>query len=207
MLRHCKTNGLSICIAVARPLGHPQGTHGSPRGMVQLWQFFFLVEEESCLVLETISLDHGNIPTGFARVSSRPIFFFAPFYSTSMANFDIVSRLFILSAREGLFFINFMSFTRVFEWFCLSRNTILGGWLTRNQISSASMRIFETLLSIQTFSFFQTHLGVFFFCCGFLFSCFASGILSIVAIVQPPIYLNLDYTDRTTEPRCQRMDA
>ena len=114
MLRHCKTNGLAICIALDRQLGNPQGTHGSPRGMVQLWQFFFPVGEEGCSVLETISLDHGNIPTEF--VLDR--IFFLPFYFTSMANFDTVSRLFILSARKGLFLINFMSFTQGF-WMVL----------------------------------------------------------------------------------------
>ena len=38
--------------------------------------------------------------------------FFAPFYFISVPNFDIMLWVFILPSREGLFVINFMSFTQ-----------------------------------------------------------------------------------------------
>ena len=85
IVNDCKTNALTILIAVGRPLEHPWGTHGNPGGMVQFWHFFFLVGDERCLVLETTSLDHRNIPTGFVRVSSRtsrPSFFRTIFISS-----------------------------------------------------------------------------------------------------------------------------
>ena len=59
---------LIICFPVGRTSGHPWGTRGNPRGMVQFWYFLFAAGEGSCLVLETTSLDHGDIPTGLLRV-------------------------------------------------------------------------------------------------------------------------------------------
>ena len=50
---------------MGRPPGHPQRTHGKPAGVVQFWYFFFPRGGGSCLVLETTSLDLGDIPTGF----------------------------------------------------------------------------------------------------------------------------------------------
>ena len=88
-------------------------TPGEPTGTQEEWYSLgtsFSPRGRKLLALETTSLDYGNIPTGFIRVSSRPSFF-ALFYFISMSNFDIVFRLSILSPREGLFFINFMSFT------------------------------------------------------------------------------------------------
>ena len=38
------------------------------RGGVQCWYFFFPAGGYSCLVLETTSLYHRNIPTGFGQV-------------------------------------------------------------------------------------------------------------------------------------------
>ena len=77
----------------------PRGsTHGNPRGG-EWYSFgisFFPAGEGSCLVLETTSLDHGDIPTGLcSRLSQRYIaldqlFFFAPFYFISMPNFCYV---------------------------------------------------------------------------------------------------------------------
>jgi len=49
----------------------PGGTHESSGGMVQFYYFNILAGEGSCLVLETISLDHRDIPTGFVRDRAR----------------------------------------------------------------------------------------------------------------------------------------
>ena len=46
--------------------GEPRGTQG---GMVQFGICFFPAGEGNCLVLDTSSLNHGDIPTGFVRVS------------------------------------------------------------------------------------------------------------------------------------------
>ena len=99
--------------------GTPPGNPREPRRNGTVKAFLFPRGGGKLLVLETTSQDYGNIPTGFIRVSSRPSFF-VPFYFISMSNFDIVLRLFVLSPREGLFFINFMSFTEghgMFFWF------------------------------------------------------------------------------------------
>ena len=90
--------------------GTPPGNSREPRKNGTVRAFLFPRGGGKLLLLETTSQDYGNIPTGFIRVSSRPSFF-APFYFILMSNFDILLRLFVLSPREGLFFINFMSFT------------------------------------------------------------------------------------------------
>ena len=90
--------------------GTPPGNPRKPRRNGTVRAFLFPRGGGKLLLLETTSQDYGNIPTGFIQVSSRPSFF-APFYFILMSNFDIVLRLFVLSPREGLFFINFMSFT------------------------------------------------------------------------------------------------
>ena len=56
-------------LSFASPWVDPRDTHGNPEGRVHFWYFFFPLREGSCLVLETTSLDHGNIPTGFVRGS------------------------------------------------------------------------------------------------------------------------------------------
>ena len=70
-------NALIICTPMGRPPGHPRGTHGNPgelTGTQGKWYSFdisfFLAGEESCLTLETTSLDHGDIPTGLTRASA-----------------------------------------------------------------------------------------------------------------------------------------
>lgn len=44
---------------------YPRDTHGNPDGMVH----FYPAGEGSCLVLETTSLDHGDVPSGYVRGS------------------------------------------------------------------------------------------------------------------------------------------
>ena len=41
-----------------------------PEGMVQFW-WFFAAGEGSCLVLETTSLDHGDVLRGYIRGTGR----------------------------------------------------------------------------------------------------------------------------------------
>ena len=62
---------LIICFLAGRAPRHPRGTYESSGGMVQFYYFNILAGEGSCLVLETISLDHRDIPTGFARNRER----------------------------------------------------------------------------------------------------------------------------------------
>ena len=52
-------NAPIICFPVGRSRGHPR----EPRYSYGI--SFFPLEEGSCLVSETNSLDHGDIPTGF----------------------------------------------------------------------------------------------------------------------------------------------
>lgn len=91
---------------------------------------FFPAGEGSCLVWETTLLDHGDIPTGFGRIFGHRYIaldqiFVMPFYLFSMPNFDICCMwVFILTAREGLIVVDFMPFTRGFEWLCLSGKII-----------------------------------------------------------------------------------
>ena len=49
------------------PWDTPEEPRGTQGGMVQFGISFFLAGEGSCLVLDTSSLDHGDIPTGFVR--------------------------------------------------------------------------------------------------------------------------------------------
>ena len=143
-------------------MGHPRGTYRNPGGMVQFWHFFFPVGEESCLVLETTSLDHGNIPTRFVRVSSKRSFFSHHFISFPWQILILCRGCSYFPLGKGYFSLILSPLPRVFKWLYLSRKTIPRGRPTRKQISSVNMRIFETLLLIQTFSFFKTHSGVFF---------------------------------------------
>ena len=160
MLRHFKTNGLPICIAVVRPLGHPQGTHRNPGGTVQLWYFFFPVGEESCLVLETTRLDHGNIPTGFVRVSSRPSFFRTIlFHFSGKFWYRVVA---VHNFRwEGLFLINFMSFTQGF-WMALfvTKHNPWGSTHEETNLVSQYENFRAPFINTNVF-IFQNALGVF----------------------------------------------
>ena len=85
--------------------------------MVQVWHFFFPAKEGGCLVLETISLDHRNKPTGLLEFwsaihRSRP----KVFSRAILFHFDAKFWYYVVgvhnSPREGLFVINFMPFTQ-----------------------------------------------------------------------------------------------
>ena len=56
---------LTICFPLGRPPGLPQG---NPREQYSICVSFFPAGEGSFLVLETTSLDNGDIPTGLVRV-------------------------------------------------------------------------------------------------------------------------------------------
>ena len=80
----------------------PRGsTHGNPRG-VEWYSFgisFFPAGEGSCLVLETTSLDHGDIPTGLcSRFSQRYIPLDQLFFRTILFHFD--AKLLLISSGE-----------------------------------------------------------------------------------------------------------
>ena len=62
---------LTLCTYHLLPCGSTPGTpSGNPGGRVQFWYFFFPKGGGSCLVSKTTLLDHGDIPTGFARGSA-----------------------------------------------------------------------------------------------------------------------------------------
>ena len=95
-------------------MGRPPG---NPWRMVQFWHFFFPAKEGGCLVLETISLDHRNKPTGLfefwsAIHRSRP----KVFSRAILFHFDAKFWYYVVgvhnSPREGLFVINLMPFTQ-----------------------------------------------------------------------------------------------
>ena len=96
----------------------PRGsTPGEPRGNGTVLVFLFCPAGDwRCLVLKTTLLDHSDIHTGFVGVLVSCIsldqVFFAPFYFISMSNFYIMLWVFIRPPRDGLFVINFMSFTQ-----------------------------------------------------------------------------------------------
>ena len=58
-----------VHLSFPSPWVEPQDTPGEPTGRQGEWSSFgisfFPAGEGSCLVLETTSVDHGNIPTGF----------------------------------------------------------------------------------------------------------------------------------------------
>ena len=56
-------------LSFSSPWVDPRDIPGEPRGNGTVLVFLFSpAGERNCLVLETTSLEHGNIPTGFVRV-------------------------------------------------------------------------------------------------------------------------------------------
>ena len=70
-----QTSRVGLCTYHLLPRGWtPETSPGNPwEPRVEWYSFgvsFFPAGEGSCLVLETTSLDHGDIPTGFVRGSA-----------------------------------------------------------------------------------------------------------------------------------------
>ena len=57
-------------LSFASPWADPWDTHGHPGRWYSFCIAFLPAREGSCLVLETTSLDHVDIPTGFVRGSA-----------------------------------------------------------------------------------------------------------------------------------------
>ena len=108
-------NARIICFPVGRPRDTPEEPTGTQGEWHSLDISLFPLGKGSCLVLETTSLDHGDIQTGFVRLLVSVISicrprFLASFYFISVPNFDISCWGVHTSPREGLFVTNFMPF-------------------------------------------------------------------------------------------------